>query len=342
MHIATKVVLALGTLLICLWCYVAAGYFSYWRGNHSPQLTVVFCDVGQGDATLVILGNWQMLVDTGKDGQVLACLSQAMPRFDSKIEVLVLTHPDNDHMGAAGAVINQYVVSEILLIPYGKKTADFMGLYQLLLESKCSRFSQLWTPYCFPRALRFPSRGEGWWVGRQLNISVQHPDLTGVISPQKQRILLPTTETTLQDAFLSTEEEGIDANDLSIVLFLEYGSHTFLLTGDIGKETEQALIEQSVLKDTTVLKVAHHGSKSSTSDEFLSVVRPEIAIISAGKNNSYGHPAPETVTRLRSKSIMILETPTLGSITAVTDGTTLRFFSKSGEVRNMNEEQETE
>jgi hypothetical protein len=230
------------------------------------------------------------------------------------------------------AVISQYEVTELLMIPYGKKTDDFMVLHDHLLKRDCLDGLLAWYQACNPARVRFPSRGERWRVGPLLQLSVLNPDIDLEILASQRRFSVPTTETLLQDVLLFEEDGEIDVNDLSIVLFLQYGRHSFLLTGDIGEQTEKALVEQSVLRRTTVLKVAHHGSKTSTSEEFLSVVRPENVVISAGKNNSYGHPAPETVARLKSRSIPMVQTSEYGSIRAISDGRELRFFSKNGEL----------
>lgn len=110
-----------------------------------------------------------------------------------------------------------------------------------------------------------------------------------------------------------------DSNDSSIVLRIEFGVISFLFTGDIGTGVEGVILAEGVEVSSTFLKVAHHGSKYSSSVEFLDAVRPEVAVISVGAN-SYGHPAQETVDRLRSANAEIYRTDQHGTIVVKTDG----------------------
>ena len=122
--------------------------------------------------------------------------------------------------------------------------------------------------------------------------------------------------------FLSPlDEKYADENDYSGVLYLKYKDTDFLFTGDAGKAAEKELLETS-LPDIDVLKVGHHGSKTSTMPEFLNVLKPEYAVITTGKN-SYGHPSKETMTRLQERNIATYRTDQSGDITMVSDGETI-------------------
>lgn len=111
-----------------------------------------------------------------------------------------------------------------------------------------------------------------------------------------------------------------NTNEASIVVRLDYGESSFLFTGDATKETERELLSLHRSLDADVLKVGHHGSNTSTSSEFVSAVSPNIAVISVGKNNSYGHPAPEVISTLESQNVKILRTDELGTIRLESDG----------------------
>lgn len=114
--------------------------------------------------------------------------------------------------------------------------------------------------------------------------------------------------------------EGEIGNASSMVLDLQYGEFDMLFTGDLEKEGEEMVVESDVLRDYDVLKVGHHGSKNATSEEFLAQVKPEIAVVSAGKDNSYGHPASETLERLEKAGCEVYSTQECGAITIRTDG----------------------
>jgi len=110
-----------------------------------------------------------------------------------------------------------------------------------------------------------------------------------------------------------------------VVIKLEFGNTSFLLTGDAGIPSENEMLSEGYDLQSTVLKVGHHGSKTSTSREFILAVRPQYAVISVGKNNSYGHPAEETLTRLREAGIVIYRTDESGTIVVTSDGASLTF-----------------
>jgi competence protein ComEC len=115
---------------------------------------------------------------------------------------------------------------------------------------------------------------------------------------------------------------GMDNNDASVIVLLDYRNVEILLTGDIEESAENRLIEENMITDIDILKVAHHGSNSSTSDRFLAHFRPETGLISAGKRNPFGHPSPLVLGRLESMGVKIFRTDTMGSIRVRTDGTT--------------------
>jgi len=113
---------------------------------------------------------------------------------------------------------------------------------------------------------------------------------------------------------IAPDKADVSSNDDSLILLLEGCGEKMLFTGDIGFEMEQTLLSKGLLDDYDVLKVAHHGSRTSTGNDFLDKVTPEIAVISCGRNNSYGHPAPETVERLVSHGCVIRRTDEEGAI----------------------------
>ena len=129
-------------------------------------------------------------------------------------------------------------------------------------------------------------------------------------------------------------------NDYSIVLKMEYGSNSFLFTGDSEILSEKEILEKNYNVQVDVLKVAHHGSTTSTSDEFLNAVSPKYAIISCGEDNDYGHPHKEIVAKLDKKGIKILRTDELGTIVINSDGENLTL--PNGEVLKASDKTETD
>ncbi len=250
------------------------------------RLHVYVCDVGQGDAILVVLGKIQMLVDGGPDGRVEECLGRYVPFYDHTLEVVVLTHPQADHMAGLITVIQRYTVSNFVTVNRGNSTEQFAVLEQLL---------------------------------REKNIKVSYVT-TGdkVISGELVfDVFWPSQE------FLETHNERngtSDLNSFAVVGKLAYGNFDMLLTGDADKAVDPAMLSLGVLTPVEVLKVPHHGSKTGMTKEWLEAVKSQLAVISDGKNNRYGHPAKETLDLLKDEGIEIKRTDMDGTVEIVSDG----------------------
>lgn len=244
------------------------------------KLHLVFCDVGQGDAILVSYRTTQVLVDGGPNNRVLHCLANNMPFWDRTIEMVVATHPEADHISGLIDVMERYDVRQFVINSFGKETAVFQEFQSLVLAEKSNIY--------FPR------------VEDRINLG-----------PLKLSVLWPQ----FQDKILGATTVDKGTNDSSIVLKLSFGNFDALLTGDISTKIESQL----GLTDVEVLKVAHHGSKYSTGEDFLNQAEPELAIISVGKNH-FGHPTGEVIERIRELEIRLLRTDQEGVIEVVSDG----------------------
>ncbi len=247
-------------------------------------LQVHFFDVGQGDAIFIKTPSGkQVLIDGGRDGSVLGELSRVMGFFDRKIDLVVGTHPDLDHIGGLIDVLKHYKVASIL-ITENKGESSAAELYNKLKASEGAE-------------IMYARRG--------------------------QEIAIDAS-TTLRILFPETDPSEMESNMSSIVLQLRYGSSTFLFTGDSPKSIEEylVLVEGEGLQ-SDVLKVGHHGSRTSTSELFLEEVAPTYAVISAGKDNSYGHPHVEVTDLLFNKRVEMFETAKEGTSTFLSDGTRL-------------------
>jgi len=255
---------------------------------------LIFCDVGQGDAILVVKGSNQVLIDGGPNEKVLTCLSNHLPFWDRQIELVVATHPEADHLTGLVSVIQRY---RILQIVSNSLLAD-SGIFQKFRSEVVNHQ----TPVHSPK------------IGEEIKI--------GEI---KLKILYPSEKLGEEIVWKTLAEPKVlglstytgNFNKTAIVALLEFEDFQALLAGDVGVEEEKFL---PALGEIEVLKVAHHGSKYSTSEEFLAATRPKLAVISVGANNRYGHPAPEVLERLRTVGAQVCRTDLEGEIEIVSDG----------------------
>ena len=250
------------------------------------RLHVSFIDVGQGDAAFITTpGGKQVLVDGGPDPvEVVQYLGERMPFRDRTIELVVLTHAHNDHVNGLMEVLRRYDVERIL-----QRETDY--------ESP---------PYEAWRRAVAEEGAEVIQAEAEQVIAVDGGVFIQVLSPPA-RLLRGTSS---------------DVDNASVVLRLVYRDLSFLLTGDMFGEAEAVLVRESSPVDSDVLKVGHHGSRTSSSEAFLERVTPAIGIISAGEDNRFGHPHPETMEALRRHvpEDLLFLTKDRGTIELITDG----------------------
>ena len=249
------------------------------------NLHVSILDVGQGDAILIQKGNQQVLVDGGPNPQAIILeLGKQMPFWDRTIELMILTHPSADHVTGLVEVLNRYRVKQALH-PNLDFESNIYDEWLRLVEEK-------------------DIKGTIAQAGQQIDLG--EGLIIEVLNPQMPR--------------LTGTESDIDNNGM--VLHITMGEVSFLLTADIMWEAEFELITQRANLISTVLKVAHHGSDTSTTPEFLAVVNPQLAVISVGADNKFGHPTPEVMERLEDRIGVenIYRTDEQRTIEFITDG----------------------
>lgn len=252
------------------------------RGTTPSSLRVSFLDIGQGDAILIQTpGGHDMLIDGGPSDRILEKLSHEMGYFDNHLDVVVSTHPDADHITGLIPVLAKYDVDHIVVSPIGGHT----GVFDVLQKSMNDEHAEI-------------------HVGKKGD-EIDFGD--GVVA----QVLYPSAN------FYGNEK---DTNDASVSMVITYGDESVLLTGDLPSTYERNLISDLLPRHVTIYKAGHHGSKYSSGDVLLSYTRPEYAVISAGKDNKYGHPNPETIGRLKVYSQEILSTIDRGTITFLLDG----------------------
>lgn len=253
------------------------------------QLKVYFLDVGQGDSALIRTpsGN-DILIDGGPDATVLERVGEKMGFFDRSIDLVISTHPDKDHLAGLVDVLDRYDVGAVLATGVRHETTLFHRWEQKLKE-------------------------------KNIPVIVAKRGLWSEISPGVALLIFAPDG----DVNGQTMEK---TNNTGIVAKLVYGKTSYLFTADIEQPVEETLMRSRLNLDADVLKVAHHGSKTSSSEGFLAATSPDTAVISVGKNNSYGHPHAEVIERLKAHDLQILRTDLNGTIQITTDGKVLRVY----------------
>jgi len=279
-------------LLVAVLGWAAADYALIAREQPRGQLRVTFVDVGQGDATLVDFPNGQAaLIDTGQGDRhpaVRELRGLLAARRRSHLDLVVITHGHPDHFGGLEQLMEELTIGELWLNG------------QLLVEEHDGAMSRL-----VSAALENGTR-----LRFAPELCKEERDLGGA----RIEVLWPCPR----------YDPALGLNDNSITLRLTLGERSFLLTGDLEREAESLLAGRGRLHPADVLKVAHHGSLTSTSPLFLAQVEPAIAVISSGAGNRYGHPGTEVVARLRRAGARVLRTDIGGGVIISTDGASLR------------------
>ncbi len=244
-------------------------------------LEVNFLDVGQGDSIFIETpNNKQVLIDGGPDKTVMERLGQTMPFYDRFIDLIILTHPDADHITGLIEVLKYYDVGYILTSGLEKDTLVYKKWKGLIEEKEIP--------------LILAQTGQRIIIQDGIKLEILWPDQSLINSYSKP------------------------SNNVSVMGKLIYGDIEFLLTGDAEEKVEKYLVKHEFDLEVDILKLGHHGSKSSTNGNFLEKVNPEIIIISVGENNRFKHPSQEVLERI--KNISIYRTDEHGSIKILTDG----------------------
>lgn len=270
---------------------VAATWYAVFHFSSRQYLRVTFFDVGQGDAIFIETpGGNQILIDGGPDERILAKLGGALPFWDRSLDLLIATHPHADHLAGLVAVLERYDIAMVMESGAGYGTPEYEDWQGLLKK------------YAVPVIA----------ARRGTRVNAGDGVVLDILSPA-------------DDAVIAAHAP----HDANIVARLAHGETTLLLTGDAEKMLERRLLfEASALLDSDILKVGHHGSKTSSTEEFLKAVSPDIAIISAGRKNRYGHPHQEVMERFKKLGIPVSRTDREGDIAIESDGGGYRLLSQ--------------
>jgi competence protein ComEC len=265
------------------------------------DLHIIACNVGQGDAVLIIYGTTQILTDGGPDKSVLTCLGKYMPYWDREIELVISTHPDSDHSTGLVSVLQNYQVDEILINPIDPGTQ----VYQALVSEVGGRGITVINPI----------------AGMQLGIGLIYLDILNPTDRLINELTIKNPESNLTKYDISEK-----TNLYSIAYKLSFKEFNGLFLGDIPSEiSDQLLVEQSI-SPVEYIKVPHHGSVNGLTDNLLKATVPkalpagrQVAIISVGKN-PWGFPRPEILDMLSKYNIDVLRTDLAGDVEVITDG----------------------
>ncbi len=274
---------------LLLFNLILLGYGRFFLNSKVPQgyLRVIFLDVGQGDAALIQNSQgYNILVDGGPNKNIIYYLDKYIPFYNRKIDLMISTHSDSDHLTGLVEVLNRYQVKEIL-------TNGLNGSSSIDLEEE--------------RLIK-----EKGVISRIINAPAD------IVLDKKTALyfLWPP-------AGLTKSLKG-DDNSASLVFVLEYGEDKFLFTGDAPIRAEEELIKGKYILKSDVLKVAHHGSKNSSSIDFLKIVNPDYAVISVGLN-SFGHPSLRVLNNLEKIKTKVLRTDEMGDVVFLSDGEEIRL-----------------
>jgi competence protein ComEC len=283
---ATKATVPLWTLFIPVTALALLVLATSQSGD--GRLHVWVLDVGQGDAILLRTPRGHTaLIDGGPAATpLLNGIGKDLPFWRHDLDLVVLTHPHQDHMMGLIELLERYRVDQVVQTEF---TATVGVQAEWLRAIKKHNVP-----------VHYARRGESITFEGEPEVALR------VLSPK------------LPHAAFGTD--GGDVNNASIVLSLTYGSHRLLLEGDAQMEAEMEMArEEGAYLNSHVLKVAHHGSDTSSTPQFVALVKPLVAIISVGSDNRFGHPAPETVQTLQQAGTRVYRTDINGTVEVIAD-----------------------
>ncbi len=258
---------------------IGIGFFFFQAYNDEPK--IIFCDVGQGDGAYIRLKhNVDILIDAGPDRAILNCLGKFMPFYDRTIELAFLSHPQKDHYGGFVDISSHYKINTFVMSLRSSDSIEFQR-FSSLINSKHIPIKEL-------------------FAGDEVEIGTSRFEF---ISPA-------------QELVQTAQSRHLDPNVASQIILFQSNNLQVLFTGDLNFKSQQTNLNRVGSKGIKliILKVPHHGSKNGLSEKLLQELKPNIAVISVGKNNSYGHPHKEVLDLLSRYGIQIKRTDKEGNI----------------------------
>ena len=244
------------------------------------ELTAHFIDVGQGDCSLFISGSDTMLIDSGEATYSSTVIEELRSYGVTQLDYVVATHAHSDHMGGMADIIETLPVDNIIISEPSQNSSE-TATYERFLDAVENSGAQ---------------------------VILAEPGYTFSLGSAECEILAPF------------EVSQTEENNNSVVLYITAGTTSFLMTGDAEKAIEKDIAAAYPNLKATVLKVGHHGSKTSSGNQFLSLLQSETAVISVGAGNSYRHPSEDTVSNLENNNIKYYRTDICGTVTVTCGG----------------------
>ena len=248
--------------------------------NYENKMIIHYIDVGQGDCILIQVNNKNLLIDSGPSSNRKDLLNYLEKLDIKKFDYIIATHPHEDHIGNMDTIIKRYDIGSF----YSPKVITSSTTFENMISAL---------------------------VDKNLKINVLKKGVKGIDLGKNTEI----------EVFSPLENISSDnLNDYSPIIKITFFNNSFLFTGDAEISTEDTVLSENNNLNCDILKVGHHGSSTSTSTDFLISTNPSVAIISVGKNNSYGHPTSETLSLLNSYNIRTIRTDINGTVIAISDG----------------------
>lgn len=257
------------------------------------ELAVYFLDVNQSDCSILMNSGKVLMIDTGTPDQVPKIREALQSLGITKIDYLIITHQHDDHMGGAAEIIENYEVANIIMPKLSKINMVTTRAYENLLNTIKEK---------------------------QVHAIAAEPNLTFDFGNAECTVLAP----------LSQDE---NLNNMSAVAKVTFGSTSFLFQGDAEKKVESAILSKGTDVSADVIKVGHHGSKTSSSKKYIEAVSPKIAVISCGMQNKYGHPHAATLETLNNIGADTYITYKYNSLCVKSDGSEITVLNKSEVVK---------
>ena len=278
-------------LLFMLFALALVGVFLFYQvtNNYIPassataDLQVHFLDIGQGDASLIQTPDGKnILIDGGPGENIIMPLAQILPWHEKTIDLMILTHPHDDHVAGLIPILQRYRVNQILYTGVTHTAPAYLEWLEIIHDKKIP--------------LTIIDRPQKINLGEKCVLEIIYPfmDLSG--------------------------QSVVNLNNSSIVARLVYLDNSFLFMGDAEIEIEEELIVSKINLSSDLIKVGHHGSKTSSSQNFINYIKPKIAIISSGRDNKFGHPSIRVIKRYERAGVQIYRTDTDSTISFKSDG----------------------
>ncbi len=253
------------------------------------DFAIYFLDVGQGDCTIIKCNDKVMMIDCSTYNHVNTIRQSIKTLEINTIDVMVITHQHDDHMGSATKILNDITVKNFIMPRLSQSNNVTTKTYNLLINT-----------LDIYNVNKIPAQDcKSFMLGDAL---------VEILSPNKQ---------------------NNNINNMSIVLKVTYGENEFLFQGDAEAKIENELIYSNYDINVDVLKIGHHGSKTSTSEKYLNATTPAIAIISSGADNNYKHPNGQILNRLENDGIKAFCTALNGDITITSNGKTIMIYTQN-------------